>query len=89
MAIVLTLLAASMSGLIAGCALEVRWAIIAGILGIAFNVLGLIISMDMMRKTYIQSRDESITIDHVTIISDADIVSTFPADKDIAVMRVI
>ncbi len=90
-AILLTLLAASIASLIAGCALEVRWAIILGILGIAFNVIALFISMDSMRKNYIQSRDETITIDHVKVIMDDEImVSTVPQTaRDIQVQRVI
>jgi hypothetical protein len=66
----LALLALSISGLIAGCILEVRWAIIVGILGIGFNVLGLFVSMDAMRNNYIKSREQEVVIDHVTIIDD-------------------
>ncbi len=68
----------SLAGLIAGCVLEVRWAIIAGIIGIAASVLGLIISMDLMTKSYIHSRSQDYTIDRVTVINDEMIVSTVP-----------
>ena len=88
-AILLVLLAASISALIAGCILEIRWAIIGGIFGIGAIVLALIITMDLMRKDYIRSREQEIILDHVTIIDDT--ASTLPNiyERDAKVQRIV
>ncbi len=83
-----TFLAASITGLIIGCVIELKWLIIVGILGIAAGVLGMIIIMDYMRKTYIQSQDQGYTVDRVTIIKEDDIKSSI-LDDEIKVMRVV
>jgi hypothetical protein len=87
---ILVCLAASIGGLVVGCVLEVRWAIIIGIIGIGASILGLFIAMDGMRKEYIQSRDQGYTIDRVTIIKNDEIEAATSVDNNhIKVTRLV
>ena len=79
---ILVCVAASIGGLVVGCVLEVRWAIIVSIIGIGASTLGLFIAMDGMRKEYIQSRDQGYTIDRVTIINNDEIEAATSVDNN-------
>ncbi len=81
-------LACSISGLIVGCIIELKWLIIVGILGIGAGVLGMFMVMDCMRKKYIKSQDQAYTIDRVTIIKEDDI-KAITLDDEITVMRIV
>lgn len=98
-ATLLVCLTASTGGLVTGCVLEIRWAILVGmigigasilvgIIGIGASILGLFIAMDSMRKEYIQLRDQAYTIDHVTIICD-DEVNAATNNNEIKVMHLV